>query len=332
MKRSCIALMAAAVLLSGCASAEYSQQETHSLPEATASAGDSAAVSEESRETNETIGQTSASSESAESAQSIPEEQKSPEQERLEALILDAAGNDGGKQFFSEVFGDLDGDGTEELYAFYGIDSDFYRDCYSAELYFASGDSVQKLLDIFDYSPLDQLLAEGDILVTTEQWYATGSISKVFAVRESRAVPVTFGFEACMGIHHLRDNEYVAYHSTYDMSGNIGHTWKPYWYYYSREELKFIPFSAHEITHDEFMALPDAAEADELLQRDSGGEYTLLMFDNGVVCANFCVDNTNLHYTWRVEDDGLALISPGFDGGPAEGRYVIPQDYVPYGG
>lgn len=308
------------VLLSGCAI-----QETKSQPEPSAEESSSAGQTEKTEPTAEN--EPADLPTEFESTSQTESEPKSAEQERLESLILAQVSTEEGKELMGEVFGDLDGDGIDELFAFYGTKGEFYAKAVAGELYFASGDSTQQLLEKSEYTSPHTFIAESDILYTAEEQYATGSISRVFAVRDSRAVPVKFGFAADMKLHHIDGDEFEAFHSTYDITGNAGHTWKPYWYYYSQEDTAFIPYAAHEISAEQFMEYNGAVQAMDMIKSAAGDDFTLLLFDNGVVCANFTVEMSNKHFTWRISDGGLVNITEYGGGKPADGRYLIPQNY-----
>lgn len=332
MKRTLIFFLLAAFLLTGCSGGEPASAQGSSDisdSEAGASASTSAQTEEMTREAEETVEADSAGAESELTAEtesgitedaesSEPTEGNASEQARLAELIWNIipAEDRGGEFNIRPIFfGDYDGDGTEELLAAHGIHSETGDSgtWYVSGLYFASGDTALMLR-----GGVERLMSEprviragGDTLFTMEFMYPTGSRTEAWVLENGGLFPVTIDSAVQMELTQTDGCEFTALHSTYDWyTFGAGHTWKPYFLYYSPERNRFEQHKLREIASEEFAQAYDGTE--EILKRvsDEGGEVcNILRGDNGVIYVNYLAEKKFAFFTFSVNGRQLADIT-----------------------
>ncbi len=180
------ALLAACVMLSGCGDNAQSEASQQAEENTTASQTTTAQTS-----------QTTTASTTRE--EPVTEPTESPEQTRLERLILDSIPEEdrrGGWELIKPIFGDLDGDGTEELIAIYGDPDDSEKELGFGDVWFASEDEAEKLGGTW-YS--DEPLYEigGNVflnVMTPGLWGQSYSLIRIAYGNAESAMPVDYSF------------------------------------------------------------------------------------------------------------------------------------------
>lgn len=181
------ALTAASVLLSGCGDnvqSEVSQTQASTAIQTTQS-------------TASLTSQTTTTSLYCEKP--VTEPTKSSEQARLEKLILDsipAEEQHSEWELKKPIFGDLDGDGTEELIAIYSDPGESEKKLGFGNVWFASEDRAEKLNGIwYSDAPLYEIGGELFLdLMTPGLWGQSYSLIRIAYSNAKSAMPVDYSF------------------------------------------------------------------------------------------------------------------------------------------
>ncbi len=254
------------------------------------------------------------------------------EQQRLERLILDVRGTAVIPAFneeycppesyalFPMLFGDFDKDGTEELFAVYGV-AGGYENAAAGEVWFARGDTAErldtdeeiKLWEVGNFRVLDEentLVAYSYLAMT----YASDRIWRINGGAEKTEID---GF-ARMSFTKSEYGGFSAQNSTYDaVYGCGGHTWKDYWFYYDAQNNAMVQYDAHEISEEEMLEYSGGEEALSEIRADGLDEvHSILLFDNGIVCVNYIREKIyNFFRCFDAAGNELLDITPEFNEG-----------------
>lgn len=276
--------------------------------------------------------------ETEETVTSLYAEKKSEEQQRLEQLITEAAKNEnpalkGNETIQSPIFGDFDGDGIKELAAVYGNQSDaFYEDSCGGDVWFASGEKAEVLrhglYNMPTWSAPEIITSDGHVFLKNEMVFMSESYSMYHEIINSRPVRCEIDGYATQGLRPDGESgDFTAVHSTYDItSDGTGHTWKPYWYYYSPEDKTFYPYTGTQISEDELLKYDGAAEILEKAHSEGNTVSHIYRRDNGIININLTYplnENdmngdpaySNSFYTLKAEGGAVSDITPEYNDG-----------------
>lgn len=188
MKRQAFfaAVLAACMLISGCG--DNAQSEASVQTEASTSA-----VTTQSTTTSQTT--TTATTRE----EPVTEPTENTEQARLEKLILDSIPDEDrcdGNELIKRIFGDLDGDGTEELIAIYGDPNDCVKEQGFGDVWFASEDEAEKLSGMwYSDEPLYEIGGKLFLNVMTPGlWGQSYSLIRIAYGNAKSAMPVDYSF------------------------------------------------------------------------------------------------------------------------------------------
>lgn len=226
------------------------------------------------------------------------EEEKTDEQRRLEQLIAETAKEQGEHQdsyvLQNQIFGDFDGDGTEELAAVYGNRSEALLDdlCHGT-VWYASGDKAESFFSEWDWLAPTLVTSQGKTFIKMEQCAVSDSCSHYLIINNSTAE--VFPTPIVQGLYP--DGEYgdfTGLHSTYDASIDIfpdekplgtGHTYKPYWFYLENGQLE--EYFGEEITSEEFLSYNGAENVLKKAEENGGADITILKRGNGTITVSY---------------------------------------------
>lgn len=152
---------------------------------------------------------------------------------------------------------DFDGDNNTEAFLFAGSLEDDIFGTYDGVLWFITGSDYHAVRDTEERSwgELGSLLDFGDkAYFYMSEYYATGSASYAWEVQNG--VEQETAFSRVGGIHSLMGDDFQITISAYDnfemtddMPGlTIGHTWKPYYFYYDRAAGEVREYGASTVS------------------------------------------------------------------------------------
>lgn len=328
MKRNkLLATTAAFAVLCGCGQAEPAGTENNAVTttELTVTTTEASA----SKETTTASG-TTAASEVSEAT--TAEEEKPAGQIRLEQLIIKTAKEQGRHKdsyiMQNPLFGDFDGDGTEELIAVYGDSGEaLFEDLCHGTVWFASGNGAEFFFDEWDWLAPKPVTSQGNAFIKMEQCAVSDSLSHYLIINNSTAEVVATPI--VQGLYpDGKYGDFTGLHSTYDASIDVfdekplgtGHTYKPYWFYLENGQPQ--EYFGAEITAEEFLGYNGAENALRKAEENGGTDITILKRGNGTITVSYRIygesgtsyRNRNIVLKYRgaevfedVEDDGAYL-------------------------
>lgn len=237
-------------------------------------------------------------------------EKNSPnnDQASLEKVIL-KAGNyykdkNKGNAVRPLLYGDLDGDGVNELIATYGRyidysaidDGTFFDGDKYGDIWFASGNSAVRLTD--RYINLIDTQKIGDVLYTEKvngctilvyinMIHTTSKVEEVrlFEISESslRELEISGKFT---GLSEVENGVYTVISEAYDYYGTgDGYTEKPYWFYFENGEFK--EYVGKNITKADFMKYSGGKAAVDKIEAEGGNITGIIYRKNNIVNINY---------------------------------------------
>ena len=117
-------------------------------------------------------------------------------------------------------------------------------------------------------------------------------------------------------LQKYKGNQFTSVHSTYDSSfengiGGIGHTWKPYWFYYKNG--KIYQYKAKTMSIKKFKKKYKNAEKVIKQYRKQGDIISVLHRENGLLHINYENKGNYTNVTFKIK--GKKLINPAIDSG-----------------
>lgn len=319
MKRKS-AIIAAAVLLSACASENAAFSEAVSsntiVSFETVTVSQTTAVSEAivsetestSAETATPIVETTMEISTETSIEAIPETTvttaepvpKSEEQLALEALIDERAGGMTAGEICLPVFGDFDKDGINELIAIYGETDPKWEDT-EGEVWFASGNEAYMLFESYRYFKEPKVVeSQGRYFIKAEACNMSDSYSYYAELKNSTALVENEGFMGCQGLYPddvYGDFTYVisTYDSCIDFSDNranlTGHTWKGSWAYLDGDD--FNTYTPIRISEEEFSEYDGSQAVFDFIKSEQGEVGDIHKRGNGIITVNYQITHEN---------------------------------------
>ncbi len=206
------------------------------------------------------------------------------------------------------VIADFDGDGTREAFVFIGGDIDEEWSTCQGQLYYVT-DNGKEMIKNSDFVVNDGKIIEtfpmtDKTFVAVDEAYTTSSVSFLYYVENGECKD---SYISGIGGFYKPDfvDDYAISLSCYDMSFDyeegkedegmyMGHTWKPYYFYYDDATGRFEEYIGKEITEDELNAACGFDLAAEI--RAEGNQIDgILKRDNGII---------NVNYSQKTEYEG----------------------------
>ena len=312
MKRTKLLALACAILLCGCSSNNVNTANTSEMPNLpepqttseTADVTDTEAVPTElettaAAEISETTAETTSET-TSETAEETADETTSETVSETgsgfdteNALIMFLEEHTGGYEYHeaqTKLFGDFDKDGKNELIAY--IEAPDTMTGYN--LWFASEGYIEKIApNAGNPVPTEEIKPEivysGDnAFIKLEYCYVSASFSDYFRIVNSQIAPCTIEGYARQGLRPDGDSgDFTAAHSTYDLySDGTGHTWKPYWLYFSPEDNTFYPYVGHLMTEEELLKYEGASDVLEKARSEGYEIADIYIRENGIININ----------------------------------------------
>ena len=125
-------------------------------------------------------------------------------------------------------------------------------------------------------------------------------------------IPIN-GF-AAMRLIPDENGGFTALSSEYE--GYMGHTWKPYWYTFSAEDMAFIPVGG--IVADKSTLPQDITDR---IAQDDGKVSEVIAFDNGITAVNYITEEYGTEFQFHRLYDNGEDITPEDN----RGHYKLPQ-------
>lgn len=261
------------------------------------------------------------------------------ETQKLIGRIVNEKGIDP-QTILSVCSADFEGDGKREAFIFAGEKADDVDlPHFTGDFWFA-GDEITKMYDSntgmwTDYGRFADCGKRKFFLVSDR--YVTGAPTLIYSVRAG-----VFCGEEILGdgyIEQLVDGTFVIYHDTYDttydkqMGFYIGHSWKPYYFFYDEAEDRMCEYESESVEADRINEVCGVDVLSEIA--GVGGEFiSAYKRANGLVTINYQIeyeDSTEYaNATWDLNagqyvsawDTGYASFDESNYGGTYE-RYLM---------
>ena len=209
---------------------------------------------------------------------------------------------------------DYDNNGTEEAFAATSKAPDEDDQYVIADIWFIGENGVRKLRSDFragyvdtNNSVIKVLEANGEKLAVVAKWFQTGESSFIWYVKDGKCVYDDYASDKLLCF--IRVNEEMGWiegrHSAYDLSQNMGHTWKRYYFYIDNglKEYKGTPISEAEIKKYK--------GADEILKqiKQAGKFKNAYKRENGIININYVdSDSLNRNATLLIKNNSVSLV------------------------
>lgn len=209
---------------------------------------------------------------------------------------------------------DYDKNGTKEAFVLTGIMTENAYEDGGNNLWFAYEKDGRICANIIKKDVLNNckiLKLKSVILFCAAEYCTTSMPMDVYKVVGEQAQYI---FQGDM-INYAGVNSFTSVHSTYDaMIDNgitIGHTWKPYWFYYSKG--KIVQYKAKKISQKKFKKKYKNASKILKKYKKLGKVQGILYRSNKLIHINYRKANTYSHVTLKVK--GKKLVKSSYDGG-----------------
>ena len=227
--------------------------------------------------------------------------------EPLIAKVLEGTGVDV-LDIKDSVIADFDGDGSREGFVFIGGDIDEEWSTCLGQLYFVSDNGKEMLKDtnfvVNDGKIIQEFPVSDKTFIAVEEAYTTSSVSFLYYVENGECKD---SYLSGIGGFYKPDfvDDYAISLSCYDMSFDyeegkedegmyMGHTWKPYYFYYDEATGRFEEYVGKEISEEELNAACGFDLAGEI--KAAGNQIDgILRRDNGII---------NVNYSYKTEYEG----------------------------
>lgn len=231
--------------------------------------------------------------------------------EKFSGMIYDAAEGDENSALLDRFYGDLDSDGKNELYAYYGTPEKF-------SLWFADENGAE----ISD-KPYELMTIDGDVILKKQD---KNGEPCYYIVRKGKSVKLkTFGTKNFTRVENAEFSGYITAKDA--VSDSSEETTKEYRFYYS--DGKFNQYPAENISEEKFSEYKGArAFLDEI--SSYGGEVTdIILRENGIININYDAhmqDSVRHYYfTLKIENEEVTDITPRNSDGTLNnsGHYLL---------
>lgn len=262
---------------------ESASQEESTNQEETAQKEDS-----ESAASSDSASDTSAPEESEAAA----EESDNPYAENFKA-ILTATANPNEKQEILIHCDDFDYNGEYEAFAFVGtvpVEGDDWG-TYDGEIWYVDQNDCIRLEDQESYYHIfKEMNFEKRKYICFDRFAVTESRTIIATVKDETAY--IDNYSSIGNVYDVKGNDFLislsVYDTTYDASLGfmLGHSWKPYYFYYDEAADCLCEYGAHEIDVNEATALLPSGAMDAIAEK-KGTVTTCILRDNGILNVNY---------------------------------------------
>lgn len=211
------------------------------------------------------------------------------------------------------VTDDFDNDGNYEAFAFVGelLEDDGYGEQWKGTPYFVNDRLVKKILTDTRYNQyVDKEIywATYNIIelgknkaVVFSVYYTTGSADEIYSVKESS--PIQYKIPNVYGDINVTENFITLTVSKYDIAYFynddlwVGHTWKPYYFFWNEGINGFSEYGGIEITLEQLSELKDISNIIKEYENKGYNLLNILYRANGIININFeCKDELSYSY------------------------------------
>ena len=238
------------------------------------------------------VTETSSDGETEESA-SAEEESHSDDEFYIDKLISEAGvARDNILAVCTEPY---EGEGKYSSFIFVG-EKDEELEIFDGDLWFVNEEEAVKVPDAAEtYYSIDKVLkfnGTDKCFFFADEYYVTQAVSRVYGVRDGKCYETEISRIGSVAAGENNDFTIVvgAYDNTlsseYDFP--LGHTWKPYYFYYDTEKENFAEYYGHQIELDEIVnkyGIDIGAE----IQAIGGTCLAAYWRDNGILTVNYSI-------------------------------------------
>ena len=185
---------------------------------------------------------------------------------------------------------------------------------YIGSLWFENSDGAEQIMSDYWYSEPVVCESDGVKILITDECYVTSSISHAFTVIDGEPVVIPINGFAAMRLTPDENGGFTALSSEYE--GYMGHTWKPYWYIFSAEDMAFIPLGG--VAADKNTLPQDITDR---IAQDDGKVSEVIAFDNGITAVNYITEEYGTEFQFHRLYDNGEDITPDDN----RGHYQLPQ-------
>lgn len=261
MKKSIIHVALLGILMfsiTGCGKKVASEMNTipnkEPLPETIEEVSDDLIVSED-----EAIQEVIVENEETANQEIVAEETENNPENLYREMLQEAIGPSDG-ELLDFICDDFDLDGEYEAFGFTGISQEgdeYMPELHIGKIWFASKNGAEVICDDEkNFTNVFQLFDFGNRkYVGLSEWYVTARVTYLYTVKDGEAVEDNMSGVGDMAISESSEVSVLlsAYDSIYDpeMDGYIGHSWKPYYFYYDENTDAIVEYIGKEITEED---------------------------------------------------------------------------------
>lgn len=193
--------------------------------------------------------------------------------EKLCEMIYDSSEGSDQSRIRERFYGDVDGDGKNELYAYYGSDEGY-------SFRFADENGVKPV----DGNNTQILLLDGEYVLKQARSETERDISDFYIIRDGKSKRIDcFGAKA---LEQSANGDFTGIITAEDAySDDTVKTEKEYWFYFRDGE--FHDYTAKEITEEQLADYKGARAALDEITSMGGEVVSILQRDNGIININY---------------------------------------------
>lgn len=189
--------------------------------------------------------------------------------------------------------GEFEGKDLFSAFIFEGSLADDEIGVYDGQLWFVNEDTIELVHDENSYYSIDNVLSfEGTdkSFFYVEDYYVTASVARIYGVKDGKPYePVISGVG---GLIKGEGNDFSLVISSYDhtmesdMDYPLGHTWKPYYFYYDSDTDSFKEYVGTLINEETLKEIVDRDIIADIKAAD-GYVYEIYSRENGIITVNY---------------------------------------------
>lgn len=225
--------------------------------------------------------------------------------ERFCEMIFDTAEGSESARIRERFYGDLNSDGKNELYAYYGTDENF-------SLWFADENGAEKVTD-----GTSLFILGGNTILKKSRSEKNRDIFDFYIIKDGKSKRIdNFGAK---NMTRTENGDFTGIITAEDAySDNTVETEKEYWFCFKNGE--FHEYTAKDITEEQLAEYKGARAALDEINSMGGEVVSILQRENGIININYDAHMQELamHYylTLKIDDKGRAEnITPKNDDG-----------------
>ncbi|MDO4731765.1 MAG: hypothetical protein Q4B14_06595, partial [Clostridia bacterium] len=222
---------------------------------------------------------------------------------------------------------DFDNDGKKEAFAFVGDkeNDDALGELFTGELWFINDNTVKQLKSYSTmmtnmYSKINYVVEFSNRkFLCLNNLCGNYSLSEIWTVDNGQPKECNisgYGQGTVTVEHNAVALTNSAYDAVYDSSTNsyIGHTWKPYYYYWDESTRDFKEYGGVKITKEQFLNIKGASDIINTVLNGGNEIVNILYRENGMININYkngnTYDNANLLYNEKTNT--MEVLKSGF--------------------